>query len=53
MFLSQFVVMVARAERPIGPLAPVGLLMMVVLAMACAIPAYVGAFARRSRRSGT
>jgi hypothetical protein len=45
-YLSQFVVMIARAKRPIGPLAPVGFIMMAVLALLNVVPAYVGAFAR-------
>jgi hypothetical protein len=52
MYGAQFVVMVARATRPIGPLAPVGFVMMVGLAMLCTIPAYAGAFARRRRDRG-
>jgi hypothetical protein len=45
-YASQFMVMIARAEPPIGPLAPVGFIMMAGLAALSAIPAYVGALAR-------
>jgi hypothetical protein len=47
MYLSQFAVMMAQAKRPIGPLAPLGFLMMAILALVNVVPAYVGAFARR------
>jgi hypothetical protein len=46
-YASQFVVMVAQAKRPISPLAPVGFIMLAGLATVSAVPAYVGAFARR------
>jgi len=49
-YLSQFVTMVAQARRPIGPLAPVGFIMMALLALVSVVPAYVGAFARRSQQ---
>ena len=45
-YAAQFVVMVARAEGPIGPLAPVGFIMMAVIALVSAVPAYLGALAR-------
>jgi hypothetical protein len=45
-YASQFAVMVARAEGPIT-LAPVGFLMMAVIALVSAGPAYLGAFVRR------
>ena len=44
-YASQFVVMVARAEGPMT-LAPVGFIMMAVIALVSAAPAYLGAFAR-------
>jgi hypothetical protein len=44
-YASQFVVMVARAEGPMT-LAPVGFIMMAVIALVSAGPAYLGAFAR-------
>ncbi len=47
----QFVVMLARAEPPIGPLAPVGFIMMAGLALLTTLPAYVGALARRAWNS--
>jgi hypothetical protein len=54
MYASQFTVMIARAEPPIGPLAPVGFIMMAGLAALSALPAYVGALARAAldRRRG-
>ena len=53
-YASQFVVMIGRAEQPIGPLAPVGFIMMAVLAGLSAVPAYAGALAHSawSRRHG-
>jgi hypothetical protein len=45
---SQFVLMLARAEPPIGPLAPLGFIMMAGLALLTTLPAYVGALARRA-----
>jgi hypothetical protein len=45
-YAAQFVVMVARAERPIGELAPVGFIVMAVIALVSTGPAYLGAFAR-------
>jgi hypothetical protein len=45
-YASQFAVMVARAEGPIGALALVGFIMMAVIALVSAGPAYLGAFAR-------
>lgn len=50
-YASQFVVMLARAEPPIGPLAPVGFIMMAGLAVLTTLPAYVGALARRAWNS--
>jgi hypothetical protein len=44
-YASQFAVMVARAEGP-SALAAVGLIMMAVIALVSAGPAYLGAFAR-------
>jgi hypothetical protein len=45
-YFSQFVVMIAMAKPPIGPLAPVGFIMLAVLALLNLVPAYVGAFVR-------
>jgi hypothetical protein len=45
-YASQFVLMLARAEAPIGPLAPLGFIMMAVLAGLTTVPAYAGALAR-------
>jgi hypothetical protein len=45
-YASQFVIMIARAEPPIGPLAPLGFIMMAGLAVLTTLPAYVGALAR-------
>ena len=47
-YASQFVIMIARAEPPIGPLAPLGFIMMAGLAVLTTLPAYVGALARRA-----
>ena len=47
-YASQFAVMVARAEGP-SALAPVGFIMMAVIALVSAGPAYLGAPARQSR----
>jgi hypothetical protein len=47
-YASQFALMIARAEPPIGPLAPLGLIMMAGLAALSAIPAYAGALLRRA-----
>jgi hypothetical protein len=46
-YLAQFVTMLAQANPPIGPLAPLGFIFMVMLAMVNLVPAYLGAFARR------
>jgi hypothetical protein len=48
MYASQFLVMMVRAEGPVGPLAPLGFIMMGVLAVLTVLPAYVGALARRA-----
>jgi hypothetical protein len=47
MYATQFAVMLARAENRPGPLLPLGFIMMAVLAAVTAVPAYLGAFARR------
>jgi hypothetical protein len=47
MYATQFIVMVARTEGRVGPLMPLGFIMIAVLAAATAIAAYLGAFARR------
>jgi hypothetical protein len=53
MYVSQFIVMIARTEGRIGPLAPLGFIFMVVLAAVTAIPAYLGALARRRWQRST
>lgn len=54
MYATQFIVMVARTEGSVGPLAPLGLLMMGVLAATTTMPAYLGSYLRyrhdRSKR---
>jgi hypothetical protein len=47
-YASQFVVMIGQAQPPVGPLAPLGFIMMTVLAAITAVPAYLGALARRA-----
>jgi hypothetical protein len=47
MYATQFVVMVSRAEGAVGPLLPLGFIMMAVLAAIAALPAYLGAFVRK------
>ena len=47
MYAAQWVAMLARTQGPIGPLAPVGFIMMLVLAIATAVPTYVGVIARK------
>jgi hypothetical protein len=42
----QFIIMIARAES-VGPLAPLGLIFMTVLAALTTIPACIGGWARR------
>jgi len=49
MFATQFAIMLARAEPPVGPLAPLGFIMMAVLAALLTPLAYLGALARRLR----
>jgi hypothetical protein len=46
-YLSQFIVMIGQAKPPVGPLAPLGLTMMALLALVNVAPAYLGAFVRR------
>jgi hypothetical protein len=48
MYGAQFVVMLGRAEPPVGPLAPLGFIMMAGLAVLNMPPAYIGALARRA-----
>lgn len=45
MYATQFVLMIVRTEGTIGPLAPLGFLMMAVLAGVAMLPAYAGVFA--------
>jgi hypothetical protein len=48
-YLSQFIVMIGQAKPPVGPLAPLGFIMMAVLALVNVVPAYLGAFVRRQQ----
>ena len=53
MYATQFVTMIVRTEGAVGPLAPLGLIMMGGLAAITMVPAYVGSLVRRRReRSG-
>ena len=53
MYATQFVIMVTRTKGAVGPLAPLGLIMMAVLAAITMVPAYLGSFVRRRySRSG-
>jgi hypothetical protein len=53
MYATQFILMMARTEGSVGPLAPLGLVMMGVLAAITMVPAYLGSFLRYRRdRSG-
>jgi hypothetical protein len=57
MYATQFILMVARTEGSVGPLAPLGLVMMGVLAATTTVPAYLGSYVRyrleRSRQPVT
>jgi hypothetical protein len=46
-YLSQFITMIVRTEGTVGPLAPLGFIMMGVLALVTAVPTYLGVLARR------
>ena len=46
-YLSQFIVLMGQAKPPIGPLAPLGFVLMALLALVNVVPAYLGAFVRR------
>ena len=53
MYATQFVIMITRTGGRVGPLAPLGLIMMAVLAAVTMVPAYLGSFVRRRyQRSG-
>jgi hypothetical protein len=45
-YLSEFIVMIGQAKPPIGALAPLGFIMMALLALVNVVPAYLGAFLR-------
>ena len=47
MYATQFVIMVSRSKGAVGPLAPLGLIMMGVLAAITMVPAYLGSVAGR------
>ena len=47
MYATQFVIMVVRTKGTVGPLAPLGLIMMSVLAAVTFVPACLGSVVRR------
>ncbi len=49
MYATQFILMIARAQGSVGPLAPLGFIMMAVLTAVTMVPAYLGSFVRQRR----
>jgi hypothetical protein len=50
MYAAQFILMVARTEGRIGPLAPIGFITMGILAVVTMLPAYLGSYVRHRCR---
>ena len=49
MYATQFILMMARTKGSVGPLAPLGIVMMGVLAAITMVPAYLGSSVRYRR----